>query len=68
MSLRFLSAALLLAAALAAPRTHADERVVRFCVDPDNLPYYGSHGYQVIGESGIPGGARSWYMERPISA
>jgi GNAT superfamily N-acetyltransferase len=36
--------------------------------NPDNLPYYGSHGYQVIGESGIPGGARSWYMERPISA
>jgi GNAT superfamily N-acetyltransferase len=33
--------------------------------NPDNLPYYGSHGYEVIGESGIPGGARSWYMERP---
>jgi GNAT superfamily N-acetyltransferase len=32
--------------------------------NPDNLPYYRSHGYEVIGESGIPGGARSWYMER----
>jgi GNAT superfamily N-acetyltransferase len=35
--------------------------------NPDNLPYYRSHGYEVIGESGIPGGARSWYMERPAA-
>jgi GNAT superfamily N-acetyltransferase len=35
--------------------------------NPDNLPYYHSHGYEVIGESGIPGGARSWYMERPAA-
>jgi GNAT superfamily N-acetyltransferase len=35
--------------------------------NPDNLPYYRSHGYDVIGESGIPGGARSWYMERPAA-
>lgn len=33
--------------------------------NPDNLPYYGSHGYGVIGESVIPGGATTWYMERP---
>jgi GNAT superfamily N-acetyltransferase len=33
--------------------------------NPDNLPYYRSYGYEEIGESGIPGGARSWYMERP---
>jgi GNAT superfamily N-acetyltransferase len=35
--------------------------------NPDNLPYYRSHGYDVIGESSIPGGARSWYMERPAA-
>ena len=35
--------------------------------NPDNLPYYRSHGYEEIGESGIPGGARSWYMERPAA-
>jgi GNAT superfamily N-acetyltransferase len=35
--------------------------------NPDNLPYYRSHGYEVIGESGIPGGARSWYLERPAA-
>jgi len=33
--------------------------------NPDNLPYYRSHGYEVIGESLIPGGATTWYMERP---
>jgi GNAT superfamily N-acetyltransferase len=33
--------------------------------NPDNLPYYRSHGYDVIGESVIPGGATTWYMERP---
>lgn len=45
MSSRFLSGAVLLvAAALVAPRAHADERVVRFCVDPDNLPYSSADG------------------------
>jgi quinoprotein dehydrogenase-associated probable ABC transporter substrate-binding protein len=44
MSLRFLSAGLLVAAALASPRAHADPRVVRFCVDPDNLPYSSADG------------------------
>ena len=44
MSLRFLSAGLLVAAALSAPRLHAQERVVRFCVDPDNLPYSSADG------------------------
>jgi GNAT superfamily N-acetyltransferase len=33
--------------------------------NPDNLPYYRSHGYEVIGETTIPGGAGTWYMERP---
>jgi GNAT superfamily N-acetyltransferase len=34
--------------------------------NPDNLPYYGSHGYRVIGEeTRIPGGASNWFMERP---
>jgi GNAT superfamily N-acetyltransferase len=48
--------------------SHADaDRVPAYLwtSNPDNLPYYRSHGYEVIGESGIPGGARSWYMERP---
>jgi GNAT superfamily N-acetyltransferase len=33
--------------------------------NPDNLPYYRSHGYEVIGEDEIPGGASNWYMQRP---
>jgi GNAT superfamily N-acetyltransferase len=32
--------------------------------NPDNLPYYGSHGFAVIGEARIPGGASNWFMER----
>jgi mxaJ protein len=44
MSSRSLSALLLVAAALMAPRAHANERVVRFCVDPDNLPYSNADG------------------------
>jgi quinoprotein dehydrogenase-associated probable ABC transporter substrate-binding protein len=46
MSSRFRSALALLgvAAALAAPRAHGDERVLRFCVDPDNLPYSSADG------------------------
>jgi GNAT superfamily N-acetyltransferase len=33
--------------------------------NPDNLPYYRSHGYGVIGETTIPGGASNWFLERP---
>jgi GNAT superfamily N-acetyltransferase len=33
--------------------------------NPDNLPYYGSHGYEVIGELPLPRGAPMWFMERP---
>lgn len=36
--------------------------------NPDNLPYYGSHGFRVIGEANIPGGVPNWFMERPASA
>jgi GNAT superfamily N-acetyltransferase len=37
--------------------------------NPDNLPYYRSHGYEVVGdETTIPGGASNWFMERPMSA
>jgi GNAT superfamily N-acetyltransferase len=37
--------------------------------NPDNLPYYRSHGYEVIGDpTTIPGGASNWFMERPASA
>ena len=35
--------------------------------NPDNLPYYRSHGYEVIGQDEIPGGATNWYMERPAA-
>jgi GNAT superfamily N-acetyltransferase len=35
--------------------------------NPDNLPYYRSHGYDVIGEDALPGGAPNWYMERPAA-
>src|SRR3954471_11598039 len=45
MSSRSLRAAILLvAAAFMAPRAHGDERVVRFCLDPDNLPYSNADG------------------------
>jgi GNAT superfamily N-acetyltransferase len=36
--------------------------------NPDNLPYYGSHGYEVIGEAKLPRGAPTWFMERPAGA
>ena len=32
--------------------------------NPDNLPYYRSHGFEVIGEELIPGGVPNWFMER----
>jgi len=32
--------------------------------NPDNLPYYRSHGFEVIGERRIPGGVPNWFMER----
>ena len=33
--------------------------------NPDNLPYYGSHGFEVLSEAMIPGGVPNWFMERP---
>jgi GNAT superfamily N-acetyltransferase len=36
--------------------------------NPDNLPYYRSHGFDVIGEAMIPGGVPNWFMERPADA
>jgi GNAT superfamily N-acetyltransferase len=32
--------------------------------NPDNLPYYRAHGFEVIGEALIPGGVPNWFMER----
>jgi GNAT superfamily N-acetyltransferase len=32
--------------------------------NPANLPYYGSHGFEVIGEALIPGGVPNWFMQR----
>jgi predicted N-acetyltransferase YhbS len=39
-----------------------------YTAKPDNLPYYGSHGYDVTGEVELPGGAPMWFMERPVPA
>jgi GNAT superfamily N-acetyltransferase len=33
--------------------------------NPDNLPYYRSHGFEVTGEARLPRGAPNWFMERP---
>jgi predicted N-acetyltransferase YhbS len=33
--------------------------------NPDNLPYYRSHGFEVIGEADVVRGAPNWFMERP---
>jgi GNAT superfamily N-acetyltransferase len=47
-------------------RADADEvPAYLWTANPDNLPYYRSHGYGVIGETTIPGGASNWFMERP---
>ena len=32
--------------------------------NPDNLPYYRSHGFDVVGEARIPRGAPNWFMQR----
>jgi ribosomal protein S18 acetylase RimI-like enzyme len=32
--------------------------------NPANLPYYRSHGFEVIGEATIPGGVPNWFMQR----
>jgi GNAT superfamily N-acetyltransferase len=32
--------------------------------NPDNLPYYRSHGFEVFAEETIPGGVPNWFMER----
>ena len=32
--------------------------------NPDNLPYYRAHGFEVIGERQIPGGVPNWFMQR----
>ena len=33
--------------------------------NPDNLPYYRSHGFESFAEEIIPGGVPNWFMERP---
>jgi hypothetical protein len=32
---------------------------------PANVPYYCSHGYEVLAEATIPGDVTNWFMERP---
>jgi GNAT superfamily N-acetyltransferase len=36
--------------------------------NPENLPYYRSHGFEVTGEARLPRGVPNWFMERPASA
>jgi GNAT superfamily N-acetyltransferase len=36
--------------------------------NPDNLPYYGSFGFEVIAEEPIAGGTPNWFLQRPASA
>jgi predicted N-acetyltransferase YhbS len=36
--------------------------------NPDNLPYYRSHGFAVLGEAPIPGGVPNWFLQRAPSA
>jgi GNAT superfamily N-acetyltransferase len=36
--------------------------------NPDNLPYYRSHGFEVIGERRIPGNVPNWFMQREPDA
>ena len=36
--------------------------------NPDNLPYYRSHGFEPFAEALIPGGVPNWFMERPPAA
>jgi ribosomal protein S18 acetylase RimI-like enzyme len=31
----------------------------------ENVPYYGSFGFEVLGEAPLPRGANMWFMERP---
>ena len=33
--------------------------------NPDNLPYYRSHGFAVTGEALIPSDVPNWFLERP---
>jgi GNAT superfamily N-acetyltransferase len=33
--------------------------------NPDNLPYYRSHGFEPFAEEIIPGGVPNWFLERP---
>ena len=35
--------------------------------NPDNLPYYRSHGFDVIHEFRIPRDTPNWFMERPAT-
>ena len=32
---------------------------------PENVPYYGSFGFEVLDEAPLPRGARMWFMMRP---
>jgi GNAT superfamily N-acetyltransferase len=35
--------------------------------NPDNVPYYRGHGFEVFHEEVIPGGVPNWFMERPAA-
>ena len=55
----------LMAQALAAA-DGAEVPAYLYTSNSDNLPYYRSHGYEVTGESTLPGGGPNWFMERPV--
>jgi GNAT superfamily N-acetyltransferase len=47
----------------------ADAREVQVYLDtanPDNLPYYGSFGFERQGDAPLPRGATIWYLLRPV--
>jgi GNAT superfamily N-acetyltransferase len=49
--------------------SEADEREVPVYLDtakPENLPYYGSFGFELMGEGDLPRGATIWYLLRRV--
>ena len=50
---------------LSAQAADADEvPAYLYTGNPDNLPYYRSHGYEVLSEAMTVRGAPSWFMQR----
>jgi ribosomal protein S18 acetylase RimI-like enzyme len=45
--------------------TDADVPVYLETASPENIAYYRSFGFEVVGEATLPGGGRMWFMSRP---